>query len=202
LVRWNARLLKKASNQAILGERAQLLSMTGKEDIMPAKPKIPKTSNAKRLDEDALVDISLTRTQFRNLLKAVYLGEYVANGYRVEDRIQEFEDIEQTLLVLAERLGFRDLVEYDEGLKKYFPTNEFDEAMMIYLDDFEEESFWEELSSRLAVRDMFREFGEKGVKRMSRMTYATEQLKRQGRYAREMEDHGIDRLEITQEKKA
>jgi len=168
---------------------------------MKSMPKVIKTPLLKTSGEGVPINIVLTKDKFYALLKAVYLGEYMANGYRTDDRIQELLDIEQDLLVLADRSGLQDLVEYDAELKKFFPTNEFDEMMLAFIDDFEEESFWEELAYRLALRDMIREFGEKGLKKMSRMRYAKELFGRQDRYLLEEENYGLERLAVVQKEK-
>lgn len=164
---------------------------------MKQKPNVPATPVGHPLHKEGPVHVELTRGQFLALLKTVYLGENMANGFRIgEERLQEFIEIRHTVLALAKKLGFNDLVEYDEELKDYFPTKEFDEAMDPLIDDFENESFWEELSYRLALRDLLREFGEKRLKRMARMKYAQELFERQDKYAEEGRTHGLDRLEI------
>lgn len=167
---------------------------------MKPKSRVPATPVGHPCHGHAPVHVELTRSQFRALLKAVYLGEHMANGFRIgEERLQEFSEIRHTLLALAEKLGFNDLVEYDEELKDHFPTKEFDEAMDPFIEDFEEESFWEELSYRLAVRDLVREFGEKRLKKMSRLEYAHELFARQDKYAEEETTYGLDRLEIVRQ---
>ncbi|MBM3306378.1 MAG: hypothetical protein FJY79_10635 [Candidatus Aminicenantes bacterium] len=167
---------------------------------MKPKSKVPATPVGRPLHEGAPVHIELTRGQFLSLLKAVYLGEHMANGFRTRDEaIQEFSEIAHTLLALAEKLDFSDFVDYDEELKDYFPTKEFEEAMDPLIDDFENETFWEELSYRLALRDLVREFGEKRLKKMPRMKYAQELFERQDKYAEEERTYGLDRLEIVKQ---
>jgi hypothetical protein len=172
-----------------------------KDDALKLQPRVPKKPLFKPSGEGAPINIVLTRDKFYALLKVVYLGEYLANGFRTDDRIQEYLAIEQDLLVLAERSGLQDIVEYDAELKKFFPKCEFDEMMLAFVDDFEEESFWEELAYRLAVRDMIREFGEKGLKKMSRMRYAKKLFGRQDEYLLEEENYGLERLEVVQKGK-
>lgn len=163
---------------------------------MKSKPKVPVSPAPKGKNGEARVQFDLSRAEFLSLLKAVLLGETMANGYRVDDRIQEYMDIEQIILRLAEREGFHELVEHDPKLGAHFPTAKLEEMTSDLVDDFEEDSFWEEAADRLAVRDMARELGEKKLKKIPRVRFVLERLKRANEYHSEFENYGIDRLEI------
>ena len=163
---------------------------------MKSKPKVPVSPISKGDNGEARVQFDLSRAEFLSLLKIVSLGETMANGYRVDDRIQEYIDIEQIILKLAEREGFHEFVEHDPKLGAHFPTATLDEMTSELVVEFEEDSFWEEAADRLAVRDMAREFGERKLKKMPRVRFGLERLKRANEYHSEFENYGIDRLEI------
>jgi hypothetical protein len=163
---------------------------------MRKRTRVPISSVSSRLDKDPRVHFDLSSAEFLSLLRIVSMGETMANGYRIDDRIPEYMDIDQIILKLAAREGFHDLVDFDEESRKYFLSRKLDEMVSDLIDDFEEMSLWEEMAYRLASRDMAREFGEKGVKKLPLKKFSAELFSRADRYASEFEEHGVDRLEI------
>ena len=87
---------------------------------------------------------------------------------------------------------------YDEQMGKYFPTREHDENSPVrpFIEEFEENTFWDELADRLADRDMLRKIGEKKLLSMTREQRFEAHFDFEGRYQQEFEKHGIGRLEI------
>lgn len=163
---------------------------------MGHKSKVPATPVSKLKDGDARVHFDLSRAEFLSLLKIVTLGENMANAARVDDRIQEYQDIDQLILGLADREGFSDLVELDGELGEYFPTRKLEETVLGLIEEFEEDSFWEEATFRLAERDLIREFGEKKIKKLPKLKYVESLFRRAEKYAAEFDEHGLARLEI------
>ena len=163
---------------------------------MKKRGSVPKTQVAKTSDHEFSINFSLTKAQFLSLLKTAYLGEYVVNGYRTDDRVQEYENIEQFLLFMAEKAGFKDLVEYSNDLKMYFPTSALDDMLMPLIDEFQNESLWDELVQRLARRDTIRKSGIKAFRAMSPVERFKAQCPFDEIYESEFDPYGLDRLEI------
>jgi hypothetical protein len=59
--------------------------------------------------------IDLTKEQYQNLCKAIYLGNYLANGPREDDYLEEIEGIEQYIYSFFKEFESEDLIEEDEG---------------------------------------------------------------------------------------
>jgi hypothetical protein len=59
-------------------------------------------------------------------------------------------------LSYAKDFGFENLISYDENLAKYYQTRAYEDAesFMPFIDEFEEESFWDKLCTRLAQREL------------------------------------------------
>lgn len=68
------------------------------------------------------------------------------------------------------------------------------------VDEFEEETFWEELTWRMADRDLLREHGSQELQAMPRRVYMDKLFAAQHKYAEELEKHGLDRIEIVRRK--
>ncbi len=55
---------------------------------------------------------------------------------------------------------------YDENFKIYFPTNKFDEFVQHYIEDYDENYFWEELFYRMSERDFIRAYSRNEISKM------------------------------------
>ncbi|MGP4073273.1 hypothetical protein ACTWQB_12040 [Piscibacillus sp. B03] len=84
------------------------------------------------------------------------------------------------------------LVEQSKKYDEYYPTKEYEEQFINYVNQYDNDSFWGELPIRLANRDI-EESGE---------TFETHEEAMQHRfqvestYEDEFEEHGIKRLRI------
>jgi len=94
------------------------------------------------------MEISLSRQQFEALLKVVYLGDWMVNAIRASGSyIPEFEDLDQFLLSLGHRSGFEDVVEFEPVLSQFFLKDEVYEKLQPYIDEYDDEAFWDGLST-------------------------------------------------------
>ena len=107
--------------------------------------------------------IDLTQKEYRDLLDVLYVAHWVFSAYKVEEdpRIERFDQLEQKFLALSKQMKFENLVEYDEDLDTYFPTREYEEtsAAHVFINEYDNDTFWDELASRLAERDLLKQMG-------------------------------------------
>ena len=97
--------------------------------------------------------IDLTEKQFRRLLDLVYVGNWVMNSTRGDDRIREYDDVESTVFANCLSHGMVPLVEAYQGElipSRAFAEGGIHEAIMAY----EDTMFFEILAQELALRDM------------------------------------------------
>lgn len=99
------------------------------------------------------MDINLSKKQLRRLLDMVYIGNWVLNSTRGEDRIKDYDEVESLLFAQAREEGMSILA--DEYLGEVIPSRAFaeggiHEAIM----DYENNVFFEILAEDLARRDM------------------------------------------------
>ena len=66
------------------------------------------------------MEIKLTKEQYENLLKLVFMGSWMANAFRVKDTVKKFEELEDYIYSFAKDFGLENYVEYDEKFKKYW----------------------------------------------------------------------------------
>jgi hypothetical protein len=142
------------------------------------------------------MQVTFTREQYENIVKLAYLGEWMANSIRSEDTINEFDEILTYLLSFAKDAGHDAYVQYDEDMKQYIPSEKLEDELHDYVEDYNTETFWEELVHRLAERDMIKQFGAEAVQGMDFEERMDKEHPFLDTYYDEFEKKGIDTLEI------
>ena len=131
--------------------------------------------------------IELTEKQFRRLLDLVYIGNWVLNSTRGDDRIREYDEVESTVFSNCINHGMVPLVESYQGElipSRAFAEGGIHEAIM----DYEDTVFYEILAEELARRDM-------EYQPVSNDNYE-ELISRMDDYIAEFEAHGTDNISI------
>ena len=133
------------------------------------------------------MDINLTEKQFRRLLDLVYVGNWVMNSTRGDDRIREYDDVESAVFAHCLSHGMVPLVEAYQGElipSRAFAEGGIHEAIM----DYEDAVFFDILAEELARRDM-------DYAPISPQNY-DELIERMDEYMEEFERNGTDRLQV------
>ena len=141
--------------------------------------------------------INLTKNEYRLLLDMVEIAEWVLNSHRTDssDEIKQYSELYQKILSHAKEMGFENLITYDESLDGYYATAEYEESEhMRYIEEFEDDVFWEALPHRLAVRDLVEQVGEKAYTEMEFEERMSKLVELEAFYYVELEDNGIDNL--------
>lgn len=99
------------------------------------------------------MELHLTQKQFRRLLDMVYIGNWVLNSTRGEDRFRDYDEVESLLFAKAAMEGMPTLAELYQGEvipSRAFAEGGIHEAIM----EYENNMFFEILAEDLARRDM------------------------------------------------
>ena len=99
------------------------------------------------------MELELTRKQFRRLLDMVYIGNWILNSTRGEDRFKDYDDVESLLFARAAKEGMPTLAETYRGEvipSRAFAEGGIHEAIM----EYENNVFFDILAEDLARRDM------------------------------------------------
>ena len=99
------------------------------------------------------MELHLTRKQYRRLLDMVYIGNWVLNSTRGDDRIPDYDELESLLFSKAQEEGMGVLAELYNGEvipSRAFAEGGIHEAIM----DYEDNVFFDILAEDLARRDM------------------------------------------------
>ncbi|MBR6208465.1 MAG: hypothetical protein IKQ69_05660 [Oscillospiraceae bacterium] len=99
------------------------------------------------------MQIELTNKEFRRLLDMVYIGNWILNSCRENDRFQDYDDVEEKLFALCPEQGMEALTEYWEG--HAYPSRAYTEGgIHEAIADYEDAVFYDILAEELARRDM------------------------------------------------
>ena len=145
------------------------------------------------------MQVKFTKEQYLTLMKMVYLGNWMANSSRVNDQLEDYEKMEDYIFSFGKEFGFSEFVDDEKAdERKFFPTRMFEEntEVMEIIDDYDNETFWQEFPDRLGERDFVREYGEEKIEQMDDKERFTLRCRFMDKWGEEMEDSGIERLEI------
>ena len=133
------------------------------------------------------MELHLTGKQFRRLLDLVYIGNWVLNSTRGEDRIRDYDQVESLVFSHCLDHGMTPLVELYNGdviPSRAFAEGGIHEAIMAY----EDVTFFEILAEELALRDL-------DAERATEENY-DEVMDSMEQYMGEYEAHGTDHISV------
>lgn len=143
--------------------------------------------------------IEFTNEQYLALMKAVYLGNWMANAYRIDDKKKDYEAIENYIFSFAPKFGQSRFMDHEttDG-DRYYPTMAFEEETDVheFHDEYDEEAVWDELAEWLGGRDFSERYSETEIKAMSRDERFIKLSKCIDVYHDEFEKHGMERIRI------
>ena len=133
------------------------------------------------------MQIELSKKEFRSLLDLVYIGNWVLNSTRGNDRFQVYDDLETKLFSLCRTHGMKVLVEEWEGVdvpSRAYADGGIHEAIAFYEDNV----FYEILAEELSRRDMdYAEITDENYEEI---------MGRMNRYMDEFQLSGLEHLKL------
>ncbi len=136
------------------------------------------------------MELHLSEKQFRRLLDLVYIGNWVLNSTRGDDRIRQYDEVESQVFAHCLDHGMAKLVELYNGElipSRAFAEGGIHEAIFAY----EDITFFEILAEDLALRDL-------DTDRATAENY-DEVMARMEQYMGEFEAHGTDHISVDME---
>ena len=136
------------------------------------------------------MNIDLTEKEFRRLLDLVYIGNWILNSARGEDRFEDYDNLQEKFFALCAKNGMRALVTSYMG--HHFPSKAYEDGgIHEAIADYEDAVFFDILAEELARRDM--------VEENLSQDDMTELTNRMNDYMDEFEKNGVDRVVVEEE---
>lgn len=99
------------------------------------------------------MNIELTDKEFRRLLDMVYIGNWILNSTRGDDRFEDYDLLQEKFFALCPGSGMRALVQSWQG--HIFPSRAYEDGgIHEAIADYEDAVFYNILAEELARRDL------------------------------------------------
>ena len=147
-----------------------------------------------------MMRIELTQKQYDALVKLIALGNWMANAHRVEqERIVPFDELERHIRAAARGERGDGAISQDAETGAYYATWEVDDDPVVsnLVDEYDNDTFWDELLHRLVERDLERVYGHDILHDPEHRTTLEEPFI--SRWDDELTEHGIQRLDAAEE---
>lgn len=143
------------------------------------------------------ISLEFTLDQYERLMKLFYCGSWLINSHR-DNPLKHYEEIEQIILRKAKEAGLTMYLDPDEVDGEIFTNRAFEEETDIqrFIEEYDDETFWQELIDRLARRDVIAEYGLPRIEMMGWRERAEKEHPFIQKYEKEFSEYGIDRLQF------
>lgn len=139
--------------------------------------------------------IELTTQQYQTLLELVFMGNWIVNANKPTDAdtAKEYEQLEKLLFSKAPEFELGALAD-TEG----YPSRKFEEESPVYdyIEDYDDYTFWEQLTQRLAKRDMLKKYGKEALSKMSAFERLAEEDELTEKYLQIFGTNGLEALTL------
>ena len=99
------------------------------------------------------MQLELSKKEFRRLLDMVYIGNWILNSARGDDRFEDYDDLEEKLFSLCAGQGMPTLIQRWRG--HIFPSRAYEDGgIHEAIADYEDAVFFDILAEELARRDL------------------------------------------------
>ena len=133
------------------------------------------------------MNIELSEKEFRRLLDLVYIGNWILNSARGEDRFEDYDQLQEKLFSLCLKNGMPTLA--TRWMGHVFPSQAYEDGgIHEAIADYEDAVFYSILAEELARRDL-------GFVESEPEDY-TELNARMEEYLSEFDKNGLDTLSI------
>ncbi len=150
------------------------------------------------------MQIKFTKNETEKLLELLSIADWVLTSMDVEEdeRKDDYLKLLQKLYHEAYENGCKKEIQYDEESKDYFLSEDWEEETQVrdFIEEYEDASFWEELTFRLADRDIDRKMNGKTPKNFEEHVAMFTRI--QTKYEEEFEKNSLENLELVSKAKA
>ena len=141
---------------------------------------------------------TFTDEEYRRLMMLTFLGEWLVNAIQ-KDPDPAYEDLLSKIYSFAKGTPSESLVVFDGDAENWAPSEAFEHDAHALIDQYDDITFWEELTARLTERDLIETHGERAVggMRPDQRTRAAAPIAKA--YTKEFEDTGLERLRVDED---
>jgi hypothetical protein len=145
--------------------------------------------------------IRFTEQELTVLVEMLSLAVSVASWNQKEtadQRLSDYEEFESRMLEKAAHHGLGHMIEFDEETRRFRVKPEAEEKLFSHecYEEFRNENFWDEMTVRLADRDLMKSVGVAVWEAMSEEDRRARTVNMERRYWEEFAKNGMDRVVV------
>ena len=137
--------------------------------------------------------IELSKADMKLLLRYVYYGQWLLTATK-EDPDEKYEAFYQRILSLMKNNNIEPRIAYEHG--SYGVSGELDEEYRKAIDEYNEDTFWEELLERLAQKDLSLKYTKKEIEDMGYPELSERIDEEAEKYIDELDRNGLRNIGI------
>jgi hypothetical protein len=143
--------------------------------------------------------INITKKEFRLLVDMLYLADWMMHSHAVgeEQHNHEYEKLRKKILSHYKEMQAEDIIEYSEKMDDFYETSDYDDYVYEkFIETYDNENFWDELISRLAVRDVVNEIGIEQFQSMDDTARVMKIEEVREHYSNEFQQHDLNNVTV------
>lgn len=147
------------------------------------------------------MNLELTKKQYISLVKALTIAGWMAASVdeEFEELTKELSELEQYVLSKAESFGANAEIYLEPEINAYYPTQKIEGEIADFLESYDDSVFWDELTHRMARRDLIEEYGLEKIQSMDPLNRVELEEEFLLIYSNEFTANGIENLDIVKE---
>ena len=149
--------------------------------------------------------ILFTKSEYRTLLDMIYIAEWVLTAYDEEpdETKEKYHHLAQKIYSHAKEMGWESLVDVSAADNLYLPNRTYEDKSGVHelIEQYEADSFWDQLVDRLTERDVEIKSGVANQQKLSDAAYVALADPITEAYEREFAAYGIERLIVSDGKR-
>ena len=144
--------------------------------------------------------INFTKKEYRSLVELLEIASWVTTSHIVDanDEPKKYNDLIQKIYSFSKEMECLDIIEHSKELDGFYPTREFEEDSEVrqYIEDFEEDTFWAELISKLSGRDVLNKYNIKSLSELETDQRIDALYESDVKWEEEINRFGLERLGV------
>ncbi len=148
------------------------------------------------------MEFKLTKKELETLVELAVMSDWVmtSNDAEEDNRKTPYVKLLKKIYKFAHENGCEKQIHFQEDTKDYYPDHDWEEEAQAtkFIQEFEENTFWDELLDRLSKEAMEKRFQNDLPKDFDEQFEAYAEI--YGQFEEEFESYGLNRLQIVEEK--
>lgn len=144
--------------------------------------------------------IDFTQKEYQRLVDLLMIADWVLHAFESDDDPDtlQYREVIQKIYAHAPDLNCEGMVAYDDVLKGFYPTPEYEEesGVMDFLEEYEENLFWFGLAHRLAIKTILEGEGGEQFQNLSEHEQAARIIPLETRFAEELLENGLSNVTV------